>query len=78
MKPMRAPNLPGYKTEQEQADRLGWSLATLRRYRRMGGGPPFIMLGRRPMYGDDTEWLAKQAPRPAEPPRRGRPRRAPE
>jgi predicted site-specific integrase-resolvase len=62
MKPMNAPELPGFFTEAEQAKRLGIGLATLRRWRRLGVGPKPDRCGRRHLYSHDADakWLAEQ------------------
>jgi predicted site-specific integrase-resolvase len=62
MKPMKKPQLPGYHSEQEEADRLGIGLATLRRWRRIGLGPKAVRCGRRYLYSHDADakWIAEQ------------------
>jgi hypothetical protein len=80
MRPMQRPSLPGFRSEEEEAARLGIGLTTLRRWRRMRTDPPHVKVGRRILYDEDPEteirWLATQkveAERKNR--RRGRPRR---
>jgi hypothetical protein len=49
-------------TEQQLADELRKSPATLARWRRIGTGPPWLRVGKTPMYrwGDVLRWLAQQ------------------
>jgi hypothetical protein len=73
-----ASGIPGYISEQHQADQLEISLATLRRWRRKGYGPKSVKIGRKDYYPETAsadfaaELLAK-AETAAEPRRRGRP-----
>jgi hypothetical protein len=62
MPQMRTPQLPGYYSEQEQAERLGLVISSLRRWRRLGIGPASVRIGRRTVYkyGGDEKWLAEQ------------------
>ena len=78
MNPMKKPQLSGYYTEQEEADRLGLGLVTLGRWRRQGLGPKATKVGRRVIYAHDAEakWLAEQGEQRRTPPKRGRPRSA--
>jgi helix-turn-helix protein len=58
----RTPNIPGYFSEREEAERLGIGLVTLRHWRRAGHGPSFIRIGRRYLYPHDADekWIAEQ------------------
>jgi hypothetical protein len=50
-------------TEQQLADELHKSPATLARWRRRGSGPRWLRVGKSPMYrwGDVQAWLEAQA-----------------
>jgi hypothetical protein len=50
-------------TEQQVADELRKSTATLGRWRRNGTGPRWIRVGKTPMYrrSDLSAWIAAQA-----------------
>jgi len=51
--------IPGYTPEREFADELGVSLDTLRKWRRQGKGPAYIIVGRQIHVGDEDKlvWL---------------------
>jgi predicted DNA-binding transcriptional regulator AlpA len=74
---LSASGIDGFITEQELADKLALSLATVRRWRRRGYGPKSVRIGRRDYYREDaverfaSDQLAK-AEREIEAPRRGR------
>jgi hypothetical protein len=71
------PSIPGYRSEEEQAARLGISIYTLRRWRRAGIGPRPIRLGRNDLYPENEEARfldEKQAAAEHKPRGRGRPR----
>lgn len=75
------PKIPGWHGEEESAGLLGESVATRRRNRRRGIGPKWARHGRHILHPDgaEEEYLAellRQQEAAAEPPRRGRPRRA--
>ena len=62
MSKMTAPSLPGYYSELEQAPRLGLTLSSLRRWRRLRVGPANVRTGRCTLYphGADEKWLSAQ------------------
>jgi hypothetical protein len=72
--------IEGFVSEAEFANQLNLTLATVRRWRRVGYGPRSVRLGRRDFYRENavqqflSEKLA-EAEAAAEPRRRGRPRR---
>jgi phage terminase Nu1 subunit (DNA packaging protein) len=76
------PQIPGHRTEKEEADLFNTSVATLRRWRDKGYGPIPTRIGRHDLYSDaaNERFLAERA-KAAEAERnprgRGRPRRAP-
>lgn len=57
------PKIAGHITEDEQADRVGITKSTLRRWRRGGYGPRQVKIGRFILYPEDadTRFLAEQA-----------------
>jgi len=57
-------SLPGYISEQEQAQRLNLTVRTLRKYRRQRIGPPWIKFGGRVIYPEDLDWLKDQIQMP--------------
>jgi DNA-binding transcriptional MerR regulator len=57
-------SLPGYISEQEQAERLNLTIRTLRKYRQTRVGPPWVKIGKRVLYPDSLEWLADQIQQP--------------
>src|SRR5437870_4250688 len=76
-RPRKPPTIPGFISEPEQARRLGESLATRRRNRRAGIGPPYVRYGRTVIYpeGADIKYLNSRLvdPEAPVPVRRGRP-----
>ena len=54
-RPRKPPTIPGFIEEAEQARRLGELLATCRRKRRAGVGPPYVQSGRRTLYPEDAD-----------------------
>jgi hypothetical protein len=58
--PDKAPILDGYLTEAELAKEFGRSTRTIARWRTIGEGPPWIVLGRQIFYRKTTAatWLA--------------------
>jgi excisionase family DNA binding protein len=52
-------------SEAEVAEYLNVSIDTMRRWRREGTGPPYVMAGSRPRYRreDVDRWLERQARR---------------
>ena len=60
--------MPAYEandllTERQLADELHKSPATLARWRRAGTGPPWLRVGKSPMYrwADVERWLAERS-----------------
>lgn len=51
--------LPGYVSDAEAAELLGYSVVNLRRLRRLGTGPAYIKRGKRICYkiADLATWL---------------------
>ena len=62
-KQMKSPNITGHITEDEQAERIGVTKSTLRRWRRRGYGPKHVRIGRVILYTEDADarFLAEQA-----------------
>jgi hypothetical protein len=58
--------IAGYSSEQETAAALCVTIRTLRKWRQRGMGPPWVKVGRRVVYSDDsrTTWLKGQEVRP--------------
>ncbi len=52
--------IPGHTHEREQAAKLGFSIDTLRKWRRQGKGQAYIVVGREIFYidVDEPRWLA--------------------
>ena len=72
--------IPGWITEAQFARQLGLSIATVRRWRRRGYGPPWVKIGRRDYTretaaADFAAELFAKAKAEREPPRRGQPRK---
>jgi hypothetical protein len=67
--PWKRPTKPGSICEAEHAKRLGESLATRRRKRRVGIGPRYVQSGRQTLYpeGDDVKYLIERVVDPEEP-----------
>jgi hypothetical protein len=65
-------NIPGYRTEAEQAERLGVTTRTLAGWRAQRKGPRWVKLGQRVLYPDDAdiEWLKANEQRPVREERR--------
>jgi hypothetical protein len=51
--------IPGYSPERETAEELNVSLRTLRKWRQLRIGPPWVEVGRQIHYGDESRaaWL---------------------
>jgi DNA-binding transcriptional MerR regulator len=51
--------IPGYRTEEAQAERLGTTVRTLRLWRQQGIGPAWIKAGKKVLYSEDSDvrWL---------------------
>ena len=52
--------ISGHTPEREQAEKLGFALDTLRKWRRCGTGQAYIVVGREIHYvdADERRWLA--------------------
>jgi hypothetical protein len=63
--------LPGYTSEHDRARETGFSIETLRKWRRLGKGQAFVRVGREIFYedADGPRWLASLR---VTPPRSGR------
>jgi hypothetical protein len=53
--PWKRPTKPGLICEAEHAKRLGESLATRRRKKRVGIGPRYVQSGRQTLYPEDAD-----------------------
>ena len=55
----RQMQIPGYRTEAEQATRLGKTIRTLRSWRKRGIGPTWTKAGKTVVYPEnsDRDWL---------------------
>jgi DNA-binding transcriptional MerR regulator len=58
--------IPGYRTEEQQAERLGKTVRTLRLWRQQGIGPAWIKAGKSVLYSEDSDvrWLKSLEQRP--------------
>lgn len=54
-RPWKRPTKPGFICEAEHAKRLGESVATRRRKRRVGIGPRYVQSGRQTLYPEDAD-----------------------
>jgi hypothetical protein len=63
--------IPGHTHEREQAAKLGFTLDTLRRWRRQGKGQAYAIIGREIFYidADESRWLASLKVTPTRPSR---------
>jgi hypothetical protein len=61
-----ARRIPGYTPEPETAEELNVSVRTLRKWRQLRIGPPYIEVGRQIHYGDESRaaWLKSREVRP--------------
>jgi hypothetical protein len=52
--------IPGHTHEREQAEKRGFTVDTLRRWRKRGEGQAYIVMGREIFYvdADELRWLA--------------------
>jgi len=52
-------NIPGYRTDSEQAQRINRTTRTLASWRRRGIGPRWVKLGKSVLYPEDgdIDWL---------------------
>jgi hypothetical protein len=59
VKRKRAANIPGHLSEFETAEEFGVAIRTLRKWRQLRVGPPWIAVGRRIFYSDASRcaWL---------------------
>ena len=59
-------NIPGYRTEAEQAERLGKTTRTLASWRKQGIGPRWVKAGSSVLYPEnsDVEWLKANEQQP--------------
>jgi hypothetical protein len=58
--------IPGYTPEPETAEELNVSVRTLRKWRQLRIGPPYIEVGRQIHYGDESRaaWLKAREVQP--------------
>jgi hypothetical protein len=58
--------IAGYSSEPETAKALSVSLRTLRKWRQRAMGPPWVKVGRRVVYSDESRaaWLKGQEVQP--------------
>ena len=51
--------IPGYTPEDETAKQLNVAVRTLRKWRQLGDGPPYVKVGRQVYYSDEScvAWL---------------------
>jgi hypothetical protein len=63
----RKRRIPGYTPEAEAAEELNVSIRTLRKWRQLRIGPPWIEVGRQIHYGDESRatWLKSLEVQPA-------------
>jgi hypothetical protein len=63
LKPKR---IPGYTPEPETAEELNVSVRTLRKWRQLRIGPPYVTVGRQIHYGDESRaaWLKNREVQP--------------
>lgn len=59
MAPWRPKKIPGHTHERVRAQQLGFTLDTLRKWRRRGEGQAYIVVGREIFYvnSDEERWL---------------------
>jgi hypothetical protein len=65
-------NIPGFRTEEEEAARFNKAPRTLQLWRKLGSGPPYIKVGSTILYPieEGEKWLRDQVQQPV----RSRPR----
>jgi hypothetical protein len=58
--------IAGYSFETETAQQLNLSIRTLRKWRQLGIGPPWVKVGRQVVYSDESRvtWLKGQEVQP--------------
>jgi hypothetical protein len=63
---LKRKRIPGYTPEPETADELNVSVRTLRKWRQLRIGPPYIEVGRQIHYGDESRaaWLKSREVQP--------------
>jgi excisionase family DNA binding protein len=59
---MNGPERERLMSEQELADYLGVHVDTVRRWRRLGTGPPYVLVGTKPRYRPSAveAWLDRR------------------
>jgi hypothetical protein len=59
-------HIPGHSTEAETAEEFGCSIRTLRNWRKLRSGPPFVKVARQIHYPDAprADWLKSQQVNP--------------
>ena len=64
--PQKRKRLPGYTPERETAEELNVAVRTLRKWRQLQIGPPWIAVGRQILYGDESRaaWLKSREVQP--------------
>jgi len=62
----RGAHIPGYTPESKTAEELNVSVRTLRKWRQLRIGPPYIEVGRQIHYSDESRaaWLKSREVRP--------------
>jgi hypothetical protein len=58
--------IPGHTDERGTAEELNVAVRTLRKWRQLGKGPPYVEVGRRIYYGDESRaaWLRSRQVQP--------------
>jgi hypothetical protein len=58
--------IPGYTPESETAEELNVSVRTLRKWRQLRIGPPYVEVGRQIFYGNKSRaaWLKRREVQP--------------
>ena len=64
----RVADIPGYTDERQTAEELGVGVRTLRKWRQLRIGPPYIEVGRQIHYGDESRaaWLKSREVHPVQ------------
>jgi len=59
--------IPGHTDERATAEELNVAVRTLRKWRQLGEGPPYVEVGRQIYYGDVSRaaWLKSREVQPA-------------
>ena len=65
-KRQRKQRIPGYTPESQTAEELNVSVRTLRKWRQLRIGPPWVEVGRQIHYGDESRaaWLKSREVQP--------------